>query len=69
MLLENKCAIVTGGSRGIGAGIAVSLARQGADVVINYWGETDTGYGKDDAARAVVAEIERLGRSAIALEG
>ncbi|QBK31839.1 SDR family NAD(P)-dependent oxidoreductase [Roseitalea porphyridii] len=69
MLLENKCAIVTGGSRGIGAGIAVSLARQGADVVINYWGKTDTGYGRDGAAQAVVAEIERLGRSAIALEG
>jgi len=34
--LTNKKALVTGGSRGIGRGIALSLAKQGADVAVNY---------------------------------
>lgn len=69
MLLEGKRAIVTGGSRGIGRGIAVEFARQGADVVINYFGGADSGFSRDKAADETVAEIEALGRKAIAIEG
>ena len=48
-------ALVTGGSRGIGAGIALALARAGADVAINYRRD-------DGAAREVQAQIEAFGR-------
>lgn len=57
--LDNKVAIVTGGSRGIGKSIALELARQGAKVVINY-------NSNADAANAVVKEIEALGTQAFA---
>ncbi len=50
-------ALVTGGSRGIGAAIAIELARQGCDVVINYRSNVD-------AARMVAAQIAALGRRA-----
>src|SRR5882757_607390 len=54
---SNRCAIVTGGSRGIGRGIAVALAAEGFDVVVNY--------AQNAAAAAVVkAEIEALGMRA-----
>ena len=69
MLLEGKRAIVTGGSRGIGRGISLELARQGCDVVINYFSEADHGFDRDTAVDEVVAEIEALGRKAVALEG
>lgn len=69
MLLQGKRAIVTGGSRGIGRGISLELARQGCDVVINYYSEADHGFARDSAADEVVAEIEALGRKAIAIEG
>ena len=36
LLFEGKVALVTGASRGIGAGIAHETAREGADVVVNY---------------------------------
>ena len=38
MLLEDKIAVVTGASRGIGRGVALALAREGAMVVVNYNG-------------------------------
>ena len=57
--LSGRTALVTGGSRGIGRGIALSLARAGADVAINYRREAAE-------ADAVVAEIEAMGRRAIA---
>jgi L-rhamnose 1-dehydrogenase len=69
MLLENKVVIVTGGSRGIGRAIAVECARQGADVVVNYWGPNDASYDRDAAGAEVVEEIGLLGRRAIAVEG
>jgi L-rhamnose 1-dehydrogenase len=69
MLLENKVVIVTGGSRGIGRAIAIECARQGADLVVNYWRPNDASYHRDAAGAEVVEEIGRLGRRAIAVEG
>jgi 3-oxoacyl-[acyl-carrier protein] reductase len=57
--LEGRRALVTGGSRGIGRGIALAFAREGADVAVGYRRE-------QAAADAVVKEIEALGRRAAA---
>ncbi len=59
--LENRVALVTGASRGIGAGIAVALARSGADVAVNYREQAD-------AAKAVCREIIGVGRKAITVQ-
>jgi len=56
--LQDKIAIVTGASRGIGRAIAVELAREGCDVVVNY-------HRRRDAAEEVKAEIEEAGRRAV----
>jgi 3-oxoacyl-[acyl-carrier protein] reductase len=59
--LEGKVAIVTGGSRGIGAAVGLELARQGCDVALTY-------RGRKEAAAAVAGAIEELGRRALALQ-
>src|SRR3954470_3176148 len=55
------CAIVTGGSRGIGRGIATALAAEGFDVVVNYARNAA-------AAEEVKREIEALGRRALLVQ-
>ncbi len=60
--LENKVAVVTGASKGIGTGIAKHLAAQGASVVVNY---SSAKAGADQ----VVAEIKADGGKAIAVQG
>ncbi|TKC92450.1 SDR family oxidoreductase [Trinickia terrae] len=69
MLLKDKIVIVTGASRGIGRAIAVTAAREGADVVLNYWGDNDAAYDRRPAIREVLDDIASLGRRAIAVEG
>ena len=61
MMLEGMKAIVTGGSLGIGAAIARELAREGADVAINY-------RMHDTEAKQVVADIEAMGRKGLAVK-
>lgn len=58
--LKDKVALVTGGSRGMGAAIAGRLAREGADVALTY-------ISGGDKARTVTAEIERTGRRGLAI--
>lgn len=58
---ENKIALVTGSSRGLGRNIALTLAKSGADVIVTYRS------GKAEADEAV-KEIQALGRQAVALQ-
>jgi NAD(P)-dependent dehydrogenase (short-subunit alcohol dehydrogenase family) len=59
--LEGKCILVVGAGTGIGKGVAVELARQGADVAISYSGSVQ-------GARDVAEQIRGMGRRAIALQ-
>lgn len=59
--LSGKVAIVTGASRGIGKALAVGIARQGADVVINY-------HSAVDRAAEVVSQISKAGGKAVAIQ-
>jgi len=59
--LDGQVALITGGSRGIGRGIALEMARAGADVVVNY--------RKDGAAaEKTAADVRKLGRRAVVCE-
>ena len=57
---QNKIALVTGGSRGLGKETALQLAQRGNDIIITY-------HSKRDEAQEVVADIEKMGRKAAAL--
>lgn len=61
MRLKNKVAIVTGASKGIGAGIAEKLAAEGAAVIVNY-------AQSEQAAEALVAKIRATGGNASAVK-
>ena len=61
MELEGKTAIVTGGSLGIGASIAIELARAGANVAINY-------RKHDNEAKEVAKEIDNLGKKCLVIK-
>jgi len=61
MLLKNKVAIVTGGNSGIGKAIALELARQGANVAVDY-------ISHPEAADAVERQVVQLGDKAIGVE-
>ncbi len=60
-MLTEKVALVTGASRGIGRAIALELAKEGADIVVNY-------AGNKERAEEVVKEIEEMGRKAISIQ-
>ena len=59
--LNGKTAVVTGASKGIGAGIALALAKEGANVVVNY------AHAKDDAEK-VAAQINQNSSKAITVQ-
>jgi 3-oxoacyl-[acyl-carrier protein] reductase len=59
--LSGRGALVTGGSRGIGRAVVLRLAGQGADVAFSY-------RGNEEAATSCVAEIEAMGRKALAVQ-
>jgi len=60
-MLSGKTALVTGASRGIGKAIAIELAKQGADVVVNYSRD-------EESAMGVVEEIKKIGCKGIAIK-
>jgi len=60
-LVEDKVAVVTGSSSGIGSGIAKVLAREGADVVVHYRANAD-------GAAAVAEQVKKLGRRTLVVQ-
>lgn len=62
MKLENKVALVTGGARDIGRAVSLTLAKEGASVVINY-------YDNEDQAKETLQMINDIGGKAIIVQG
>jgi len=60
-MAQTKIALVTGGSRGLGKNMALSIAKKGLDVLLTY-------HSKKEEAEAVADEIRKLGRKAAALQ-
>jgi 3-oxoacyl-[acyl-carrier protein] reductase len=60
-VLSGRTALVTGGSRGIGRGVALALAASGADVALSYRRD-------EDSAQSAVAAVEELGARAVAVQ-
>lgn len=61
MQLENKRALVTGGSRGIGRGIVLALAQKGADVAFTY-------ERSEERAKEVETTVQQLGRKVFPIQ-
>ena len=61
MRLKDKVAIITGGSRGIGRAISLTLAREGATVLVTYQQNAD-------AANEVTGQIQQAGGRAVAIQ-
>jgi len=61
MSTQNKIAVITGGSRGLGRNMAIAIAKKGIDVVITY-------NSSKERADEVVSEIQSLGQNAFALQ-
>lgn len=61
MMSSNKIALVTGGGRGLGKNMALSIAKKGLDVILTY-------HANKEAADDVVAEIKNLGQQAVAFQ-
>ncbi|MCB1584878.1 MAG: SDR family oxidoreductase [Xanthomonadales bacterium] len=61
MSIKNKIALVTGGSRGLGRNMALSIAKKGLDIVLTY-------NNNKEKANEVIKEIESLGQKAIAIQ-
>jgi NAD(P)-dependent dehydrogenase (short-subunit alcohol dehydrogenase family) len=61
MKLKGKTALITGSSRGIGRAIALGLAKEGADLAVNY-------YSENESAKQVVQRVISMGRRAISLQ-
>src|SRR3954471_8205427 len=61
--LKGRKALITGGDSGIGRAVAIAVAREGADVSINYLPQ------EEEDARSVVELIQAAGRKAVALPG
>src|SRR5881409_1780268 len=62
MTLRGKTALVTGGSRGIGRGIALKLAESGAKVAVHY-------YQKEDQAKATLEQLRACGSDGLVVQG
>ena len=61
MMSSNKIALVTGGGRGLGKNMALSIAKKGLDVILTY-------HANKEAADDVVAEIKNLRQQAVAFQ-